>query len=738
MYRKLFVMFVKTGGGLLSKLQIICVLICLGLSFPVLAEAADGKLFLSYSGKNRANIVADSVMKMVIEKSAGYEHLVNKYEAEVYVKGHSEVLKKNMLFRFAPNIIPVDRRNRNNIFEMVSDLKFTAPNRFVHKFEAVNGTVFPDEKRQAEVLGFLNINIYAPTAYNDEVLLPLAKNAFKLYRFSLDTITHDSGYKMYKIRFEPRRWSQKVLCGYLYILDGLWSVDKLDANGRLDFAEFNVVMQFGREFNYFFLPKQMDLSLRYRVLGNVVVTDYTSTFHYKQVQWREINQPIEKSLDLSQYYNIVNDSIPVIKDSVYWNVKRKIPLTKDEQELYEKAEERVVETDPLDTSRYIALTQKIINPMKFNYKSTRMKYSGFLNPFELGYSGSRGITYRQKLRLSKTLSGDRLIRFAPEVGYVFKRKEIFFKVGGDWVFMPKRMGTLSLWVGNNNQGYSSEVTSRINEILKDSTYKFDDLDVKYYKDYYVDLRSKIEIFNGFRVGLGLSYHYRKPVKTLNNDEMDDEITSLINGDYGDFTPILNLEYTPRQYYRMDGKRKEYVRSSFPTLSFEYARGIANVWGSDSEYERMELDMQQNVNLGLLRFLNYHVGGGFFSNQKSVYFANFAFFARRNFPDSWVDRMGGVFQLLEGYWYNASSSYAQAHVMYESPFLLLPLLKKKIATKYVFSERFYFSQLYMPILPSYTEIGYGVGNHLFNIGVFASFKGCEYHRFGVKFAFELFQ
>lgn len=722
----------------MNKLQLVCILICLGLSFSVWAEDVGDKLFLSNYGKNRAGIVADSVMKKVIEKAVGYERLVYKYNAEVYVKGHSEVLKKNILFRFAPKIIPVDRKNRDNIFEMVSNMKFTAPNRFVHKIEAVNGTVFPNEKRQAEVLNFLNLNIYAPTAYNDEVILPLAKNAFKMYRFLLDTITEDSGFKIYKIRFEPRQWSQKLMYGYLYVLDGLWSVDKLDANGWIDFAEFNVVMQFGRGFNYFFLPKQMDLSLRYKVLGNVLVTDYTSTFEYKQVQWREINQPVEKSLDLSQYYSIENDSVPVIKDSVYWDSKRKVPLTLEEQGLYKKSEERHDDVGLLDTSRYVALTQKLINPMKFNYKSTQMKYSGLLNPFELGYSGSKGITYRQKLRLSKTLPNDQLIRFAPEIGFVFKRKELFFKVGGDWVFMPKRMGTLSLWVGNNNQGYSSEVTERINEILKDSTYKFDDLDVKYYKDYYVDLRSKIEVFNGFRVGVGLSYHYRKPVKMMNNENVDDEITDLINKDYGDFTPILNLEYTPRQYYRMDGKRKEYVRSDFPTISFEYARGIPNVWSSDSEYERLELDVQQNVKLGSLRFLSYHVGGGFFSNQKSVYFANFAFFARRNFPDSWADRMGGVFQLLEGYWYNASASYAQAHVMYESPFLLLPLLKKKIATKYVFSERFYFSQLYMPILPSYTEVGYGVGNHLFNIGVFASFNGCKYHRFGVKFAFELFQ
>ena len=225
---------------------------------------------------------------------------------------------------------------------------------------------------------------------------------------------------------------------------------------------------------------------------------------------------------------------------------------------------------------------------------------------------------------------------------------------------------------------------------------------------------------------------------MDPDQVGGEISSLLNKTYGDFIPILNVKYTPGQYYRMDGNRKEYVRSDYPTIEFEYARGIPNIMGSKGNYERLELEIQQRIPLGMLRCLNYRVGGGFFTSQKSVYFANFAYFARRNFPDSWEDEIGGVFQLLERDWYNASASYAQAHVMYESPFVLLQLLKKDIATKYVFSERIYLSQLYAPVLPSYTEVGYGIGNHLFNIGAFISLEKTKYHSVGVKFAFELFQ
>ena len=150
-------------------------------------------------------------------------------------------------------------------------------------------------------------------------------------------------------------------------------------------------------------------------------------------------------------------------------------------------------------------------------------------------------------------------------------------------------------------------------------------------------------------------------------------------------------------------------------------------------------------LGAYLYLNYHVSGGLFWRPKSIYFADFRYFTRRNFPDTWDDQIGGVFNLLAGEWFNASDKYVQAHVMYESPFVLFKFLRVnstrkflRVASRYILSERFYLSQLWTPVLPSYTEIGYGIGNHIFNIALFAGFDRWRYDGIGVKFAFELFQ
>ena len=54
------------------------------------------------------------------------------------------------------------------------------------------------------------------------------------------------------------------------------------------------------------------------------------------------------------------------------------------------------------------------------------------------------------------------------------------------------------------------------------------------------------------------------------------------------------------------------------------------------------------------------------------------------------------------------------------------------------EHFYFSQLWLPVLPSYSEIGYGFGNDIINIALFAGFEKLKYKSIGLKFVFELFQ
>lgn len=114
----------------------------------------------------------------------------------------------------------------------------------------------------------------------------------------------------------------------------------------------------------------------------------------------------------------------------------------------------------------------------------------------------------------------------------------------------------------------------------------------------------------------------------------------------------------------------------------------------------------------MRNIYYRFGFGAFTNQDELYFVDFANFARHNLPVGWNDEIGGVFQVLDGRWYNSSRRYVRGHFTYEAPFLILRHLMKY--TRYVQNERLYISALSMPHLQPYLEVGYGIGTHVFDV------------------------
>ena len=235
---------------------------------------------------------------------------------------------------------------------------------------------------------------------------------------------------------------------------------------------------------------------------------------------------------------------------------------------------------------------------------------------------------------------------------------------------------------------------------------------------------------------GIDYHIRKSKSNtakLRASSIDTEPIEDMFGTRRSFAPFVRISWTPMQYYRYEGRQKIYVRSPYPTFKLELSRSFQNILGSTSEYNRIELDISQNISVGLMHSLQYHIGAGMFINQKTEYFADFVYFAKNNFPENWNDGLGGVFNLLSRDLYNASDSYIQAHLMYETPFLILKNIP--FVSDFADKERVYLSQLHTPQIVSYTELGYGIGNRFFNAGIFGSFHKTNFRHIGVRAAFE---
>jgi len=693
---------------------------------------------LAKAGYNKA----DSIILKVLENRDFYGKYIEEYSATAYIKGDRYVKKKNILYSYAPDFLYLDKKGKSAFVESLVDIRFKAPNYFTQQILAVNGSKLSVNDIRIRAMQFLNVNIYNPSIFNNRILIPGSKDIFKYYRFEYISATDTLNHRIHQIRVIPKIRSQQLISGFFYVTDSLWTIYEMDIEGKWEFSKFQIKTEFGLPEKNFLLPLKTNITFTMNLLGNEVINHYYSSFQYNDVKKQDTDtQNKAVNYDLSDYFNVSIDSVPIVKDEKFWEENRAVPLTSYEKSLIEDAKEK--KKPPAAPNWWQGswnfFSQGAVSPKRFKYNDSQMSYSGLINPFKLAYSKLDGIVYWQEFRYGKINRAGQELYFNPSIGFLFQRKQVYFKAPVEWRFQPQKMGEINFTLQNRNQAYNSTFIDMIEKDMPD-TIRFEDFNLKYYHHYTSGLNAQYEIANGLLLNGGVNYSWYVPVKEKNQPDINlrrdvpKDITDLITDQYRIFLPTVGLTWTPRQFYRIIGKRKEYVGSSFPTFSVEYSWGMRGILGSNSNYAQLEADIQQKIPVGLMSNFQYYFSAGEFLKTNSLYFADFNLFQKRNFPQSWDDPIGGVFHLLRGEWYNASRSYAQAHLMYQFPYTLLRLFRN--VTKDVISERIYLSQLYTPILPCYTEIGYGVGNFIGDAGVFVSFVKGNYESVGVSFTFEL--
>ncbi len=697
----------------------------------------------------------ETILEKSMKAAEIYSQVVEEYDAEVYMRIYVQTLKKNFLYRYThliPDFILYNKNGDEGVIEALSDLKFNHPNNYTADIKQLASTFSQKHVQDMLPSSLVHLNVYNEMSSNERFFMPLRETSRKHYRYKLKRTFTQNGDTFYTISFTPIYKTPKLLEGTFVLEKDSWRVMQFVCEGMDLTSEFSIELYMGNTATTEMLPVNAVVYQKFSYLGNVVTNRNLVNINYKEIKLNE-NRPKKQNFNISNLYKVRLDSVPIKNDPVFWEQERKIPLQAKEEDLIDKfvleqslkrKREQAKDTLIDKKANSTEWAKTMVMNTRYKYKNTSIKYSGVFNPFLLAYSSFDGLTYRQKLALNYELKRQSSLEMDAFVGYMFKRQELFTNITTTWNYNPTHLGKVSLSVGNGNKTYSSIFLEEVQDSLISSGLNLKDLEFNYYKDYYFRLYNTVEVTNGFSIGTGIDFHIRNASNKIDNSTVatssympainTDGISKMFN-QQKIFAPNVTLTWTPDQYYRFERRQKIYVRSPYPTMKLHLSKGIKGVFGSTSGYNRVELDISQNIQLDLMKSFQYHIGMGFFSNQKSEYFADFEFFAKRNFPETWNDGIGGVFNLLDRRFYNASDTYIQNHLMYESPFMILNLIP--VVSKGVLTERLYFSHLYNPYIRSYTELGYGIGNNFFNAAVFGSFHKLKFHEIGFKISLNLF-
>lgn len=695
-------------------------------------------------------IPLDTLLYNICQRTNNFMKTPGAFNIESYVSCVSQSERQGIVGKHFPHLLPFQSSKKKDIaFEAIVQASYHWPGGVKFSCKTINSN---NVRRSRYILKDYYHTVLPGLEIRDDRdrtsgkfhVMPFSKEGYDLYNYQYSALSDSlrkallqQGFPLDSasciIDFEPKRKHHTMLSGQLVVDSKLQEVIGCLFKGRIDMAtiESNITFKYDTTFLQI-LPYLNHTKIHYNYGGSKATNSFTTLYKYKDVKPLDsIVNDKHPDLNLSATYEPTD-----MNEANFDTIRPKLLSPLVDSILYTPEKEEPSKHH----KKYAVFTfsEHMVEGGKFGDDNNRLKLYGPLDPATFGYDGVNGFSLNERIRWNKVFKDASTLYVNAEIGYAFKIKELRYKTNIDWTFMPKIRQGINFSFERSNSGLSSKYVESINQALKQNqdTIDFYKLGIDYFQQYECRMEYHTELTTGLNLFAGLQYNYRDPVKHGIMAASTQHREELANQHFSDFAPYLRLEWTPRQYYYYEGRRKIYIDGNTPTFILEATKAIPNVWGTNSDYGRIEFDATQNIPIAHKRLLSYRVGAGAFLNQKGEYFISYHYFTRRQYPSTWQDnRFGGIFQLLEEYWFSSSPSYIRGHLMYESPY---GIFHRSLGpfSKYIIKERAYMNLLQAQGKSFYTELGYAIANNYINFGVFVGFKGTEYYKFGVKLKIEL--
>jgi len=251
---------------------------------------------ITASGEDPAYII----MRKVIGLAPYYLNNVSYYKAEVYLKGNLII---NKIPKLLQKSLRMEANNRGTsvsaggkpkanertlkagdsfLMESFNEIEFTAPNKYFQKVISFNST-FPEQGNNISPMDFIQASFYQPVLA-EIAISPLSPQAFSYYTFKYLGSSLQGNFTINKIQVIPKRKSQQVFEGTIYIIEDLWclhSVDLTNENlvGRIRIQQLYIPVQ-----DDIWLPVSHKFEINIGIMGLKADAGYGGSVKYIEVK----------------------------------------------------------------------------------------------------------------------------------------------------------------------------------------------------------------------------------------------------------------------------------------------------------------------------------------------------------------------------------------------------------------------------------------------------------------------
>lgn len=521
-----------------------------------------------------------------------------------------------------------------------------------------------------------NFNFFENLLHLDDlhqtpVSSPISGPGILSYKYRLEEQYEENGQRINKIKIIPRTISTTTLEGYIYVIDSLWLVQKLDLTmekgNLLVYDYFSIHQEFEHPGDSIcILSNQvLDYGVKYKDQASTctTVTNFTNYNFSPNFPPKFFNN--ELSVTEEEAYE---------KDSTYWKEKRKTELSPEEiryiavrDSIYDY-QNRKEYLDSVDRDFNKVTVLKVLwfgIDHRNRAKKTQWSISsiaGLLRPIYIaGPRVAPSFSFFKKWESERTFDSDY------EISIGILNADVKGSTGLHFRYDPYHFGTAHLKFSHDF----------------DAIRGYDAITQIYKRDNFIEVTSltlgnDYELVNGLYLDAEYSFTERRSLKDykfLNTDDF------LPNNDPTEFESYqasifeATLSWIPNQKYMREPKRKVVLGSKWPTFYLYYEKGIPKLFGSDVNHDYMAAGILHTFKIGTLGTSSYHIKGGQFLNNKTVKDADQKF-QRRSDP-IWFSNPLYSFQGLDST-LPTQKLYGEAHFVHHDNGAMInkiPFMKK---------------------------------------------------------------
>jgi len=477
-----------------------------------------------------------------------------------------------------------------------------------------------------------NFNFFQNLLHLDDlhqspVSSPISGPGILSYKYRVEDQYVENGRKVHKIKITPRMSATTTLEGYIWVIDSLWLIQKLE----LTMNKGNLLV-----YDYFTIRQTFDhpgdtlcVLTRQELNYGVKYKNETSTCStIADFSSYNFNQQFDRKYFSNELAVTTREAYD--KDTSFWNQTRKIDLSPEEK-AYILAKDSI--RDFQNRKEYLDSVDAIFNKVtvlkvlwfgidhrnRVNKSQwTISSVAGLLRPLYIA-----GPRVAPSIYYFKKWANERAIDSYTELSLGVLNNDIKGRTWWRYRYDPFHFGTLTF-------DFSHDF---------DVIRSYDAITQIYKRENFIEttagsIGNNYELFNGFYLDVNMEYSERRSISGYefmtffdndipNNDPEEFQTYQALIGE-------VTIQYTPMQKYMREPYRKVVLGSRFPTFYATYERGIPALFGSDIDHEYLRMGVMQTFKIGTLGTSSYHITSGKFLSAKNLQFADFKF-QRRSDP-----------------------------------------------------------------------------------------------------------